>query len=823
MVLTFKKRSASPLNFEPVASHPEDVVWPGSDDGLSEEHRAKKRQRVEDLGRQYLEGRPIFIQTASLRGPLDKGWKNPWVSKKNGYSVDDVRRFPQTSSERANQGSGVHSHTSGRPESVKRKSKLEHANEYGDSTVREDEERQGAGDVRLGSPLNGWLKKNVYFDVRSRDGPSPTPTPAARQPSRSLVAAPLVHKPQPMVTPQRPVVDTLKQPALDQDHRRAFTPIDDYAGSKNAQSPLKDEYAISATPKRKKLAPAEDTKASLRKLSLPEGDNLTRLGFLQVKQLSQMAVKNAERENDRLQKSLLPKHTTMKDDLSVHAGKSSRLKPYISEFVVSAASNEPVGLNLKDHKPSPHAVPPSTNLPEFQYRYARGGSSSELSATAAEAPEQHHARSRVGSSSSLGSSSSGSNVSSGEPNASRARAKADALRRLTFTASGGARIVGTKTSSRLNSSSSKDKPQPLPLRSEEVEQADSPVKEDGRTSKASTKSSDLPRLTNGTHSGDSVNEPEAQIVPDAQVRLAQVPSGPSTNLLETDKQEPKLPELDEGDSYLNLSTQAAILKAQLSFQNDVLSPLRASPCNFKPEDKIPAGGKSEVIPKAGNDRTCHQAATHDNFSAEEPIISTQAMLDNISPFAITTIKKRPPPQLHNRNISPLSPIRRQSRVPPSPAYHAHSPSMSTSPSPSPSTRPSLSASPPKPSPPIPLSHPSNTSKQPLSSLPSFSILPNGTLTETNMYQHDGQQQVRHDFDDCDVSLPMDPLDADLGVPGNAQGGMGSWELDDAIGEAGNFLGEWDVEAEAKRVGGSRAVRGDNHSGRKSILMGGRGE
>ena len=66
------------------------------------------------------------------------------------------------------------------------------------------------------------------------------------------------------------------------------------------------------------------------------------------------------------------------------------------------------------------------------------------------------------------------------------------------------------------------------------------------------------------------------------------------------------------------------------------------------------------------------------------------------------------------------------------------------------------------------------------SLPSFSIAPNGTLTE--VYQQDGQQQ------------PAQYVESE------------NWDLDAAIEEAGTFLGSWDVEAEARKEGEAARAR-----------------
>ncbi|KLJ07697.1 hypothetical protein EMPG_16832 [Blastomyces silverae] len=53
-----------------------------SDDGLDDAARAAKRRKIEKLGQDYLEGRPLFILSAGLKGPLDKGWVNPWKRNK---------------------------------------------------------------------------------------------------------------------------------------------------------------------------------------------------------------------------------------------------------------------------------------------------------------------------------------------------------------------------------------------------------------------------------------------------------------------------------------------------------------------------------------------------------------------------------------------------------------------------------------------------------------------------------------------------------------------------------------------------------------------
>ncbi|KAI0503161.1 hypothetical protein F5B22DRAFT_630386 [Xylaria bambusicola] len=58
-------------------------IYPPSDDEKDEASRLARIQRYEECGRRYLQGKPLSILSASLRGPFDKasGWQNPWLPK----------------------------------------------------------------------------------------------------------------------------------------------------------------------------------------------------------------------------------------------------------------------------------------------------------------------------------------------------------------------------------------------------------------------------------------------------------------------------------------------------------------------------------------------------------------------------------------------------------------------------------------------------------------------------------------------------------------------------------------------------------------------
>ncbi|KAI0433228.1 hypothetical protein F5Y09DRAFT_299406 [Xylaria sp. FL1042] len=64
----------------PPPSDPDDIICPGSDDENDEATKAARRLRYEEQGRRYLQGRPLRIISASLRGPFNasSGWRNPW-------------------------------------------------------------------------------------------------------------------------------------------------------------------------------------------------------------------------------------------------------------------------------------------------------------------------------------------------------------------------------------------------------------------------------------------------------------------------------------------------------------------------------------------------------------------------------------------------------------------------------------------------------------------------------------------------------------------------------------------------------------------------
>ena len=718
MAITFVKRPTSPLHFEPIETPPEGVLYPGSDqeEEYDEGKRAKKKLRIELLAKQYLEGRGLLIQSAALRGPFDKGWVNPWASKKRKRGVHSIQwssRVPATEEGRLKyteleEGSSTVKRRPLRDVELaqpdnnleKRASTARRWTEQEEHTAKRRrheplEEPNGHHDaqrpVHADSPAYAtqqeyWLKTNKPYLQRGarNDRKSPTPTPIARNGAQKPVTPPPHTKPQSQTKPV-PVTPTTQ--------RKYGEP----AGFTSINKPLisKDRENLPATTSRTRTNPQHDEAATeesdyigVKERDLDTADEMTKHGCEEVKWLSQEAVRQTELK-DGVRRAKKSSQKAFQPCCLGTLGKSGRLEPYVSVLSFTDDAKTIAGLRAssKPPKPSSRAVPPSTYVPEFQYRYAGKvysyGSSRE-DASFVEAPEEDQPRPRATSSSSTGSDSFAEALGAAQVKAgskqmasfhssspviedhetTSVKKNTSAMRRLTFTPSGTARVAQRRTSSRPSSSSSSAGPGASPPK--EREPKENAPKENVLLRTASTKSSDL-LISNGNHSRNSVILPEAQIAENALVQLSQKPLGPSTNLLETDKPSPKFPSLDEGDSYVNLSTQAAFLKAQRSFKDDVLSSLKDSPT--KKIEKCQAALRPEgpdVTPPANSGRPNSSVAQWSNVNSQdsddEGQMSTQAMVDAMSPFAITTVKKHPPALQEPTSFAP-SPTRQKSPTP----------------------------------------------------------------------------------------------------------------------------------------------------------------
>ncbi|KZF19450.1 hypothetical protein L228DRAFT_271252 [Xylona heveae TC161] len=66
------------VSFEPLTDCHESHSSIDSQDEEDEYSQPRKRQKIEDLAYKYLSGQPLFILSASLKGPFDQQWVNPW-------------------------------------------------------------------------------------------------------------------------------------------------------------------------------------------------------------------------------------------------------------------------------------------------------------------------------------------------------------------------------------------------------------------------------------------------------------------------------------------------------------------------------------------------------------------------------------------------------------------------------------------------------------------------------------------------------------------------------------------------------------------------
>ena len=830
MVQTFVKRPVSPLHYEPLESRPEDLLWPGSDDEADEGEREKKRVRVELLGKSYLEGKPLFIQSAGLVGPFENGWQNPWAKKRalHPVGVDDF-------SETFRAPSDIHH---GRAESVivPATAKRRSIADTGIGALRAKSVHEGAWEEPkakrqrhedaippLGYSVNesrptsvndsrdifpgGWLRRNgthAHPQATYQPG-SPSPTPSARAPSKPLEISPVHHvHPATMNMPKSD--NSFKQSRnADRSSTAGFTPVNKppamgrQANRSPFRLPLNSVHKDHVPPRA-----FESPRARAKHVHQPDASTEHKNTSKNAKHLLHEVPTSLSTFKERLF-TTKTQYDQPPSPASSNTGKPmpSRLTPYVSDIVqqVSATSAKLQAVS-KSPRPSPQAAPPSTNLPEFQYHYTKKGPKSSFSRWKVKRPETKgklHIRPISISTSSSGSSdfaeafeaaqvetASGSSMSfhassprSDRPETMSIKKNTQAMRRLTFTSSGEPKIAGKRDRSWPNSSSS------LAEARNGVEAYF--TKGNKSTHKTPTKSSG-PSTINGIRSKDSEILPEAQLVQKAPIQL---PSGPSTDLMETDEQVPKFVSLEEEDSYLDMSTQAAMLKVQRAFKDDVVSPDRAASGSFQEgENNI---DKAIVTPRT-NGHVKQAIEIKPEPEDEEPM-STQAIADAISPFVVTTVKKRPP-LLEKRTSFAPSPTKNRSSPPVSTPYTDPSPtfqkplSMATTPSNSQS----------KSAPKQRRSHPNTTSKPP-SSLTSLSGLPNGTLTTETSILQDGQQPQQ----DFDVSLPPDPFF----TPSAAANGIDhqqqqqeNW-VNEVLEEAESFLGDWNVETEAKKEGNSR--------------------
>lgn len=703
----FIKRPASSLDSEPFVPLPEDILCPGSDDEKTAQQHRDKRRRIEALAEQYLQGQQLFILSASLRGPLNKGWVNPWVRKRRGNETP------------AEATSGLACET----------------------------------------PSQWLLAGSVFRREREKVGlrtPSP-PTPTKLQDQEPPIFS-TRYRPPSNMQPKSQAAPTVPRQSLPNDvHYVGFTPV-------NKRDPPQHTEISEAHGQPGPIKPSEAkvdcedvsyaSKVAVRETTLDKADEAIRQGLYRAKQLSQEAVDQAIMNDGHIEARNISERAASR-------ALEGSLRVDLSR-VTSPGSNHLFG---NDGLPLPtqsfysrafentqQALPPSTNLPAFAYHYARKRNTlpPKGPSSFAETLELAKAKAEIAEIAEVVDAKMEANKK--VETKAKAKAQEQEIRRLSFTASG--TVKNSKSISRewpQHHTSSSLQQRRTSLDQKQSVQASFSTVED----KIVAKNTDS-GLMNGALSCGNDYQPEAQIVPPIPIVSGLVPSGPSTDLLETDQQSQYPQGIEEGDSYADLSTQAAIVKAHRSFQNAALSPVKSSPRQCKKATTSvvsPTTPKTTKAAKATN--TTHEPSEPFPYSPIFPTspsldddpMDTQAMINAMSPFAMTTIKKKRADT--NVALSPITPTANGFPALSSPPAYYTYPTSPTSPPP--------------------------THSRP----PSFGLMSSIAPKSTDAYLQDGQQQQQPQQRYYDSS---------------------GWDLDAAIEEAGQFLETWDVENEARKEG-----------------------
>ena len=724
MPATFVKRSITPLRFESLRPDHNDILCPGSDVEETLQGHEAKRRRVERAGEEYLRGKPLYIASARLKGPFTCGWSNLHPTTKS--RVIQQRRAAENLKQDAAPGCqdipieisshdtevsiipkpAAHSYRRTSSENVAKP-----ANSKGLKRPHPKELKHATKRYPIPATSRSPDKTERLNNIKAS---IPTGRDWLKSTNRNKESLERLSR-SPTPSPARGSQRTNMAGILRWKSNGSVASPDVGMGSESGASqapPAAEEKALHG--------PASQAVA----LFLPEQQ--AEAVDAKLRHVSPDAPRAHETvKSSRLTPEHVPydrglfeaKKLSQAAILRAQRDSTTVFEPAVRHIRPNVVSEALCSRDIRPERPV-RALQLSTTLPEFEY----GRGSREISRS----PERKSFKEDL--------------------EALKKKARADKRWRLSFTASGSVKTRGTK--------------------------ADTP-----RVSQPSQRSSDVKLSQSANHSSTELKKhidksvqqedkearsrpieslPEAQVVQEPALKM---PSGLSTGILETDKLSTKFPSAEEGDSYLGLSTQAAMLKAQNNFQNDLTTPTqsRANPLlppthDNRTHDAVEDEPEREIVEHA-----VPKAMFHTPQKEKEPM-NTQAMIDAISPFAVTTIKK---PALEKRPaLTPSGSHSSSSLSPAAPNFEKNSLSMSTSPFPTPA--------PANDQPPMPLS----ALSKPASSVTSFSIAPNGTMTE--VFQQDGQP-------------PQDYM-------------MGDMDLDAAIEEAGSFLGEWNLEKEARNQG-----------------------
>ncbi|OJJ88338.1 uncharacterized protein ASPGLDRAFT_31498 [Aspergillus glaucus CBS 516.65] len=531
-------RPTSPVSLEVCSPSADDIVSDdvlGSDDELGEDARNAQRQRIEKLAEAYLQGAPLFILSASLKGPFDQGWVNPWTKKRKSRSAAEDSSGP---------------------------------------VVQETDPRP---------------RKQLHHESHESSRRTETSVAPSDAPSES---SPVISK-----------------------HQKSRKPLQDKQ-SRNSAS-------VQGTPKRTVPWTGDaQLNSELRNSSIarPTDDNWLkrdrrRIGFGNFDPPTSPTTTVSTRLSDtrsRLHQSLVPSpsHSSSK--------KTDTKEPASSQVDRLQESRRPESIAESHFRPSPirqqnvpHSVThnaqsdtsfcivsSSSQLPRFEFRRRRKNSKSSTMKQAEEEPpapsetdknaQQAHERQLTPSKESPKESAKRENVYN-EPS------------RRTFTSTAGSRAFDSHTASRSGQG----------------------------------------LLESRTTHGTTENLPSAQPVPPNPAMADYAPSlhytAPPTSASEND---------DDTGPVPPLSTQAALLHAQKSFQDGLESQVEDQPTTSSKKRRssrssLPSSTTSQKITPFHRLNTPHLAPDNSPSKTAAAVMpSTQCIVDAVTPFTFSTEQKR---------------------------------------------------------------------------------------------------------------------------------------------------------------------------------------
>ncbi|KAI9722042.1 MAG: hypothetical protein M1812_002002 [Candelaria pacifica] len=900
-------RQTSPLIFEPLSPSPLEILVKDSDDDDDIDQRAAKRRRVEKLGQQYLRGQPLLISTATLRGPFNASWVNPW--KRTGTPKAEVDATKQNRDRRAREdwqkqevrreAEKIHGkieifptslysarkaawrgHTAVEPLVISREKAListQPPNPFPEDIValnetkarrrakrhlqRERREQRATelqkvgleqdsghavglntGSVQLqaearGPRLSEEIEGRAIVDNRTLYAPkrerSDTPTPAARKPHTPPYQKASPPQPRSSAQSKRTTLTLAKpiEPNIQQHPPVAgpsgFTPINKRSTSIPVASPQRNAAEISGSPAGLGYSAVD----CADEITLAEAEADVVEGLMRAKKLAREAALEAKRSlrrcsviehaercvNDLNAGSLSPGSPSLTGtpqtlaQQDVENAKSSSKSSSVRRLLAAVEIPRRKGLTTSSPMESFGSfreLPPSTNLPAFEYRRAATAPRNPLKAGNANSkvvvkdesrrkPKMMSFASSPQSESSappqpvisFGSHGQAADENSGLEESNIAAAHDTSWR---FVDRYTNKIITKET---FNDQNGSQQPVGKQIRDIFRQSASSLHKQQSDIGQA---------LSSNRSASHSLNDTALR---SDGVSNDQSPS-PAAGLLKRtgDNYRPSKTEEPRGEGMYTdlLSTQAAIAIAQRSFQAEISSPTKQPSPPSQPNDKaLPISETTTANPNLsplgfrkpfGSLRTPSPAGpTLPKLVDEEDPRSTQELLDGISPFTFSTVKKEPTVK-HRASFAP-SPL----DVPimsgdvnddDTTIFGKLGYDMDTSPEEAPpqkfeTSKPFRKSALKKLKTPRHSSHGA-----------SFSITPDGVLKE--VYNQDGQG-----------------------------GRVNDTELNAMIDDVGSFLETWDVETEMRKCGAGSGSTSSLSNGTKSgfgkrVLFSGQG-